>query len=74
MSADGEQFTLVGSHVCDIPIDAERTVIEDWTVGFEPQEAAFVRIVAHVFGEIPSWHRGYGDKSFIFIDEVRVGK
>lgn len=74
VSADGEHFTLVGSHICDIPIDAEKTIIEDWTVGFEPQEAAFVRIVAHLFGEIPSWHRGYGDKSFIFIDEVQVGQ
>lgn len=72
ISRDGREFIPVGSRRSDVAIDAEKIIIEDWTVSFTPAEAAFVRIVAHPFGEIPSWHRGYGDKSFIFIDEIKV--
>ncbi|MBQ0096759.1 MAG: GH92 family glycosyl hydrolase [Bacteroidales bacterium] len=72
LSQDGENFTLAGRRVCDVAIDDPKVQIQDWTVSFDSTKASYVRIVAHLFGEIPSWHRGYGDKSFIFIDEVWV--
>ena len=72
VSEDGENWKFAGRRGSDVPITKEGVIIEDWTVSFEPEDAAFVRVVAHLFGEIPSWHRGYGDKSFIFIDEIKV--
>ena len=72
VSADGVDFTLAGIRRSDVPVDAEKKVIQTWTVDFDPVEAAFVRIVATQFGEIPSWHRGYGDKGFIFVDEIGI--
>ena len=74
VSEDGSGWSLMGTYVCDVPINAEGTIIQDWTVAFEPVQAAYVRVVAHLFGEIPSWHRGYGDKGFIFADEISVAE
>ena len=72
VSSDGKDFRLVGTRLSDVAIDDPVVRIADWKVEFEPVEAAFVRVVAHHFGEIPSWHRGYGDKGFTFIDEITV--
>lgn len=72
ISADGKDFVPVGSRKNSVAIDDPNVQIEDWKVTFEPVEASFVRIVAHHFGEIPSWHRGYGDQGFTFIDEIDI--
>ncbi len=72
VSADGEDFSFAGAVSSTAAIDLEKVLIETWTVSFDPVEAAYVRIVAPQFGEIPSWHRGYGDKPFIFVDEIGV--
>ena len=72
LSQDGENFTLVGRRESDVAIDDPKVQIQEWKLSFDSTKASYVRVVAHLFGEIPSWHRGYGDKSFIFIDEVRI--
>ena len=71
-STDGENWTLAGSRPSDVAIEDAKVQISDWIVEFAPVEATHVRVVAHLFGEIPSWHRGYGDKGFIFVDEITV--
>ena len=72
LSQDGENFTLAGRRESDVAIEDPEVRIAEWSVSFESAKASYVRVVAHIFGEIPSWHRGYGDKSFIFIDEVWI--
>lgn len=72
VSADGEDFSFAGAVSSTAAIDLEKVLIDTWTVSFDPVEAAYIRIVAPQFGEIPSWHRGYGDKPFIFVDEIGV--
>ncbi len=72
VSEDGGNFVKAGERRSDVPIDIEDILIQDWRVEFAPVEATHVRIVAPQFGEIPSWHRGYGDKPFIFADEISV--
>ena len=72
LSPDGQNFTPAGIRRSDVAIDEEQIIIQDWKVEFPPVWTKYVRIVAHPFGEIPSWHRGYGDKSFIFVDEISV--
>ena len=74
VSADGEHFIKIGERRSDVPIDLEKILIQDWKVEFEPVTATHVRIVAHQFGTIPSWHRGYGADPFIFVDEVSVNR
>ena len=71
-SVDGVNYNLAGSVKSEVAIDEPRTLIQDWTVSFDSTPARYVRVCAHPFGEIPSWHRGYGDKSFIFIDEIMI--
>lgn len=71
-STDGENWVLAGTRRSDVAIDDAEVQIADWKIGFEPRMASHVRVVAHIFGEIPSWHRGYGDVGFTFIDEITV--
>lgn len=72
LSDDGVHFTLAGRRDSDVAIDDPKVQIAEWTVSFESTKATHVRVVAHLFGEIPSWHRGYGDKGFTFIDEIWI--
>ncbi|MCQ2153470.1 MAG: GH92 family glycosyl hydrolase [Bacteroidales bacterium] len=72
VSDNGVDFRQVGERVSDVAIDNPDIIIEDWTVEFEPVKASYVRVTAHHFGEIPFWHRGYGEKCFTFIDEIMV--
>jgi hypothetical protein len=32
----------------------------------------YVKVKAKNFGELPDWHLGHGDNSFIFIDEIEI--
>ena len=72
VSVDGVNFSPIGRRDSDVAIDDPLVRIEDWTVEFEPVKATHVRVVARHFGEIPSWHRGYGDTGFTFMDEIIV--
>lgn len=72
VSMDGENFELVGSRKSDVAIDDPKIQILDWDVSFPETTARYVRVIAHIFGEIPAWHRGYGDRGFTFIDEIWI--
>jgi uncharacterized membrane protein len=47
-----------------------------YTEGFEctftPQPVQFIRILAKPVAILPAWHRGKGDKAWIFLDEIFV--
>jgi hypothetical protein len=36
------------------------------------KKARYVRVFAHSILQNPSWHRGYGNPSWIFTDEILV--
>ena len=71
-SSDGENWELAGTRRSDVAIEDAEVQIADWKIEFSPRMASHIRVVAHIFGEIPSWHRGYGDVGFTFIDEITV--
>jgi hypothetical protein len=37
-----------------------------------PVKARYVRVRAHNFGKIPSWHLGAGGDPWIFVDEIFI--
>ncbi len=38
----------------------------------KPVRARYVKVTATSFGEMPNWHEGRGNPTFIFIDEIEV--
>ncbi|NLA24697.1 MAG: family 20 glycosylhydrolase [Bacteroidales bacterium] len=41
-------------------------------LSFEPQKARYIKIIAPALGKCPDWHRGAGEKAWIFIDEIEI--
>ena len=44
----------------------------EYTQRIAPTQARYVRMRAHNFGKIPSWHLGAGGDPWIFVDEVII--
>ena len=45
---------------------------EGFECNFAAQEVKYIRILAKPVGKLPAWHRGKGDKAWIFLDEIFV--
>lgn len=45
---------------------------EGFECNFAAQEVQYIRILAKPVGKLPAWHRGKGDKAWIFLDEIFV--
>jgi arylsulfatase A-like enzyme len=72
VSADGNTFTTVGTHVSAPANEEDPTAIVELGFRFEPVEARYVRIRAQNQGTCPDWHAGAGGKAWLFVDEVVV--
>jgi hypothetical protein len=70
ISADGESFTEVGTIKNDVDEKADGGIIKDFEVSFEKQKVKFVRVVAKNKEQCPSWHKGFPNPCWIFVDEV----
>lgn len=46
--------------------------MEGFECRFNPETITFIRILARPIGILPPWHRGKGDKAWIFTDEIFV--
>jgi hypothetical protein len=47
-------------------------IIKNFLISVPPRQARYVRIRAHNYGKIPSWHPGHGGDAWIFVDEIIV--
>jgi hypothetical protein len=58
----------------EISVDehAGGAVTRDFAVAFAPRAVRFVRVHATAPVMCPGWHKGAGNRSFIFADEVVV--
>ncbi len=72
LSVDGKNFSHAVTIPNDIPQDNYHVAIKDFMKTIAPQKVRFVRIRAHTYGKIPSWHVGAGGRSWIFIDEIII--
>jgi hypothetical protein len=72
VSLDGRDFRSAGSVVTDVPEKQYGVVTQDFVKEIKPQEARYVRIRAHNYGKIPSWHAGHNGDAWIFVDEILV--
>ena len=72
ISSDGKKFKLVGEVKNTLPIDQYEGQQRDFIVEFDPQEARYIKVVAHTIGNTPDWHPGAGRPANMLIDEIVV--
>lgn len=72
VSDDGTSWTPVGAASNDVDAHAEGVVLRDFGTPVAGRSARFVRAVARAPGMCPDWHKGAGNRSFIFADEFVI--
>lgn len=72
VSEDGENYRSVAS--CEYPVmkSGDPDGIYPKIFGFAPVNTRYLRIKASPEYNIPEWHSGKGNPSFIFVDEIIV--
>jgi predicted alpha-1,2-mannosidase len=73
ISEDNVHFSLFRTVDNSLDPQTEQTTILNFTgTQFPGMTARYVKVVAHNFGVLPSWHQGAGGDAFIFIDEIQI--
>ena len=71
-SMDGVKYDKIASLKGDISDQNYLVKSIPFNFNFKPVEARYLKIKAISMKECPEWHRGYGNPSWIFIDELIV--
>jgi hypothetical protein len=71
-SIDGTRFEPAGEVPNDIDERADGVVRHDYAVTITPRRARYIRVHATAPVMCPPWHKGAGNRSFIFADEIVV--
>ena len=72
VSSDGVNFTRVANIKPGFsPQEMNPTTLEVFE-NIRPVRARYIRVRAHNFGKIPSWHPGAGGDPWIFVDEIVI--
>ncbi|MFO7257289.1 MAG: DUF4838 domain-containing protein [Bacteroidota bacterium] len=72
ISTDGKKFTTVAEIENTLPIDQYDGYQRDFVARFGPQDARYVRVIAHTIGNTPEWHPGAGRPAYMLVDEIVV--
>jgi putative alpha-1,2-mannosidase len=72
VSNDGENFTKIADWKPGFPQQEMNGTPKEFLKSVTPVKARYVRVRAHNFGKIPSWHLGAGGDPWIFVDEIFI--
>ncbi len=72
VSVDGKKYQQVYSGEDFLAIEDLQVQIKQIEASFKSIPARYIRIRAHQFGKLPSWHEGAGGDTHIFVDEIGV--
>lgn len=72
VSKNGKAFNEIAEITNDIPQNDETTLIKRFELSPQNISARFIRIQAKSIGICPKWHKGTGDKAWIFADEISI--
>jgi len=72
VSNDGTNFTSIADWKPGFPQTEMNGTPKEFLKAVTPVKARYVRVRAHNFGKIPSWHLGAGGDPWIFVDEIFV--
>ncbi len=72
LSEDGKEFSKPASVKNEILPKTGGAFTYKLTATFPVQQARYIKLTARNLGTCPPWHRGTGDKAWLFVDEVVV--
>lgn len=72
LSVDGKSFDHAATVKNDIPHRREGSIIKEFTAAIDKENARYIKIKAKAIGKCPSWHKGAGNKAWIFADEIVI--
>lgn len=72
ISEDGINFKRIADIINDIPSTNTEQVIKRFSAKVDITSARYLKIVAKNIGVCPPWHKGAGEKAWIFADEVVI--
>lgn len=71
-SLNGSDYVLAASIFSHVPQHKEGSIIKNLEAAFAPRNARYIKIQAYSLKTCPSWHKGAGNKCWIFADEVII--
>ncbi|PKL83064.1 MAG: sugar hydrolase [Ignavibacteriae bacterium HGW-Ignavibacteriae-3] len=71
-SDDGVNFRRAADIINDFPATNTKNMIKRFSAEVDIPPARYIKVFAHNIGTCPPWHKGAGEKSWIFADEVVV--
>ncbi len=72
ISDDGKNFKRVADIVNDIPSSNTEQMIKRFSAKVDVNSARYLKVMAKNIGTCPPWHKGAGEKAWIFADELIV--
>jgi len=73
ISDDGQDYILLEKIKCDVSPKDEKAARKQFVLAStEVHSARYVKVLAKNIGLCPSWHRGAGDKAWLFADEIII--
>jgi len=72
VSNDGTTFNKIADWKPGFPQQEMNGTPKEFLKAITPVKARYVRVRAHNFGKIPSWHLGAGGDPWIFVDEIFI--
>ncbi len=72
LSLDGNSFEVISSQKIAASDPNDETEIVNISSGSVDKKGRYLRVFAKNINDLPAWHKGSGDKAFIFVDEIVV--
>ncbi|HRH33939.1 MAG TPA: glycoside hydrolase family 92 protein, partial [Catalimonadaceae bacterium] len=73
VSADGKKYEKVGQVSHDIPVEKEGSFTQNLVLRLQsPKNVRYLKVKASRYGNLPDWHPGKGELSFVFVDEIDI--
>jgi hypothetical protein len=69
---DPAKLHLIKKLVPPQPTKEGAPFIKGYDLAFQPETTRYIKIVVVPLSKLPVWHRGKGDKGWVFVDEVFV--
>jgi len=72
LSGDGEHFDTPVRVANPVPPDEPGSIVREFPAALGNVEARYIRVEARSLRTCPEWHKGKGEKAWLFVDEIRV--
>lgn len=72
LSSDGNSFEVISSQKIAASYPNDETEIVNISSGSVNRKGRYLRVFAKNINDLPAWHKGSGDKAFIFADEIVI--